>query len=479
MESPARFNRFDFLKSPVMFGNYNIDSITEFNFNYKFRKIPVTTMFIREMRNLFEARATMLAYRTSDTDFTRERYYTFPGLAVSILKDHGRPAQTRVAHIFDDCGFRKNKTCPTASAFIQARAKLDPAFYEMVASYAAKLYYSNFPKEGLVATWGGKYLWGVDCSTLIIPDTPETRSTFSAIKNAGSPTETVYGMVGFAYDLLNDFVVSYRLDKRIAEKDFLFNTHFQHMSGSVIAIYDRAYMDYEVIARHSLIDSDFVIRCKTASSFKMMDEFMQSKDVDRIVQLPASAGKGTLMRKLGLPMSVVVRFVKIILNSGEVEVLVTSLLDQAKYSVSDFAWLYGKRWGVETSFMRFKRQLDVECFSSKKVFNIKQDINAAIFLMVFEAILNKAQDIDMTFQSINSHRKLEYCVNKAGAFAMISDYLVGFFIEDKHYLGDRLDAYQQKIRLYKSPIRPSRKFPRDKKTSWQRLHFFEFERIRR
>nr|MDO8115724.1 IS4 family transposase [Candidatus Sigynarchaeota archaeon] len=441
--------RFDFLRTPLYIDNQNVDTIKEFTFNKKFSRTPATTLFVREMRNYLEATKTMMAFRMHDTDFTRERYYTFPRLVTSILKDHGRPTQTRVIRFFQDGGFGKQEKCATASAFNQARAKLDPAFFESWADLAVHYYYANFPKEELVATWRGHYLWGIDCSTVIMPDTTETRKTFSVINNSGAPSETIYGQISFSYDLLNDRPVSFCLDKRISEKDYLINTHFMHMSGSVIAIYDRLYADYEVIARHALTDADFVIRCKTTTSFKIVDKFMQSKENDWVVWLPASWGNKPRMKKLGLPSRVKVRFVKILLDSGEIEVIVTSLLDQNKYTISDLAWLYSKRWGVETSFMRFKRQLDVECFSSRKVQNIKQDIAAGIFLLVFEAILNRAQDIDMAFQDPYKPRKREYRVNKSGAYAMISDHLVCFFLGDKRRLLEFLDLYRYKITFYK------------------------------
>jgi hypothetical protein len=41
-----------------------------------------------------------------------------------------------------------------------------------------------------------------------------------------------------------------------------------------------------------------------------------------------------------------VRFVRVRLSTGEFEVLVTSLLDEAKYPAAGFLELYGLRWGV-------------------------------------------------------------------------------------------------------------------------------------
>jgi len=47
-----------------------------------------------------------------------------------------------------------------------------------------------------------------------------------------------------------------------------------------------------------------------------------------------------IIRKLGLSISLKVRFVRVKLSTGEYEVLVTSLYNEARYPTVDFAELY-------------------------------------------------------------------------------------------------------------------------------------------
>jgi IS4 transposase len=84
-----------------------------------------------------------------------------------------------------------------------------------------------------------------------------------------------------------------------------------------------------------------------------------------------------------------VRLVRVRLDSGEIEVLMTSLLDGKKYQVGDFKWLYGKRWGVETYLDRLKNQLEVERFSSKKLIGVEQDFYGVVFISTLESALSK------------------------------------------------------------------------------------------
>jgi len=54
------------------------------------------------------------------------------------------------------------------------------------------------------------------------------------------------------------------------------------------------------------------------------------------VQLWAPADQRAALRALGLPLQIVVRFVSLRLSTGELEVLVTTLLNETIYPTADF-----------------------------------------------------------------------------------------------------------------------------------------------
>jgi hypothetical protein len=178
------------------------------------------------------------------------------------------------------------------------------------------------------------------------------------------------------------------------------------------------------------------------------------------------------------PDHVQVRLVKVVLRTGEVEILMTSLLDQVKYKIADFKVLYSKRWGVETSFDRLKNQLEVECFSSGKVNNVKQDFHAAVLLQVLEAIMSKAQDWQVRANSIHRGLKHVYHINKSKAYAILSDHLVGLFLKDEDSMTKHVESYQKEITSCKSPIRPNRHKPRPILSPNQRLNHAYYEHKR-
>jgi len=92
-------------------------------------------------------------------------------------------------------------------------------------------------------------------------------------------------------------------------------------------------------------------------------------------------------RELGLPTQIKVRFVRLKLDTGETEILVTSLIDEDLYITSDFKELYNLRWGIETFYSIVKTRLSLENFTGKSAESVKQDFYATIYITGLESIL--------------------------------------------------------------------------------------------
>jgi len=75
------------------------------------------------------------------------------------------------------------------------------------------------------------------------------------------------------------------------------------------------------------------------------------------------------------------------LKTGELEVLITSLLDPELYPTQEFAELYWRRWGQETFYGRLKGRLDLENCSGLTVQAVEQDFAATILLSNVESVV--------------------------------------------------------------------------------------------
>ncbi|MEX2755081.1 MAG: IS4 family transposase [Candidatus Sigynarchaeota archaeon] len=439
----------------------------------------LTTRLVNHVRAFINDPATKDTFRGLPRDFTRDRCFTFPVTCFSILKEHSRSSQTRVLHLFQDGAFGARNTCPTASAFFQAREKVLPGIFQELTRQAVQFYYANFPQESLVTTWRGMRVWAVDCTRINLPDNDETRYFYSIQPNQHVDGETVCGLASFTYDVLNDLPTNACLEKVQAEKQLLFQHHFTHFTGDTIVLYDRGYADYAVIASHVARGIPCVIRMPIASTFKVVKAFMGDDRQDTIVTLTASKRTRRGVKAGIYPAKITVRLVKIMLPTSEKEVLMTNLLDCKKYKTADFKWLYGKRWGVETGFNRFKNHLEAECFSSGKVHNIKQDFHAMVFMQVLEAVMNKPHDRQIRADSMHHSLQHVYHVNKAGAYTILSDHLVGLFILDESTMLRHLERYMNSINLFKSPIRPNRHDKREELTDARRLRYHVYRKKRR
>jgi hypothetical protein len=70
---------------------------------------------------------------------------------------------------------------------------------------------------------------------------------------------------------------------------------------------------------------------------------------------------------LGLPEKIIESFVRVRLSTGEIEVLVTSLLDEKKYLALMFKELYKEQRGVEGFFCVIKERVKIENFTGKTI----------------------------------------------------------------------------------------------------------------
>ena len=87
---------------------------------------------------------------------------------------------------------------------------------------------------------------------------------------------------------------------------------------------------------------------------------MTSSCKERIVVLTPNTASAWQCREGHLPADPLrVRLIRVELESGEVEVLITSLLDTKDYPYRAFAKLYALRWGIEENYKREKQRLDV------------------------------------------------------------------------------------------------------------------------
>lgn len=413
-------------------------------------------------------------FRVKDTNFTRERKLPFWRVAVLILRGWKMSIPNKINKFFNALGLLDN--IPTASAFCQAREKMKPEFFKALNEKTVELFYENYEAEGLVKRWKGHLLWTVDCSRINIPDTTETREKYGVQVNQYG-VEVVQAQVSFLCDLLNEITINSGMGATTrSEKSFIFDEHTKYYRRDVLAIYDRLHADYSVIAFHAKKDTDFLIRCPLKSTFREVEEFVKSGLRDKVVTIKVTEGQRRFVEENDLPTEVTVRLVRVRLDSGETEVLMTSLLDGKKYKVGEFKWLYGKRWGVETYLDRLKNQLEVERFSSKKLIGIEQDFYGVVFISTLESVLSKEDEEEVVEESRRKHLKYEYKINKSVSYSALVDHVIDLLINLDKSSEEVVDELSKLFKAGRTPIRPGRKFERKNLTPSRKLRYHKYKK---
>jgi hypothetical protein len=253
---------------------------------------------------------------------------------------------------------------------------------------------------------------GVDGSKIILPNTSDIEKEFGSVRTDNGRIEGSYTSAMFecCYDVLNHLAIGVRLSKgdvyEVEEAKELLSV----AKDSDLLIYDRGYCSYEFFCTLEQQKKQYLIRCPR-NSFKVAKEFFSGKCVDAVRTLKAPRSKRAAFKALGLPLEIRVRFIAVILSTGETEVLITSVKDPTIVP-EDFKYLYGLRWGAETFFGTLKGRLSLENFTGLTAESVKQDFWSTILISNYETIVTS--DINEDF-----HKAKRQKVNKAVAFNII------------------------------------------------------------
>lgn len=324
-------------------------------------------------------------HRWAKQAFTRVRSLSFGVVLVMVLRNSVKSLQNVVNETMAWLG----AGTVSASAYSQARYKLKhTAFIELNEKAVVATMYG----EGNYRTFWGWRLLAVDGSKIVLPDTEEVCEAFGTIaysngKDAEPLGERPYGLASVLYDVLNRVALEATLGRADAYEVNLAIGHLEHTRPGDLLVMDRNYPAYRMLAEVVQRGRDFVVRC-SAASFAVARQMLKGEGpASRIVTLTPCAGQAAAIRELGLPAAIRVRFVRVRLDTGEWEVLVTSLLDETPYPTEGFRELYGLRWGVESFFGLLKTRLDLENFTGNGAEAVRQDFHATVYLSGLESIL--------------------------------------------------------------------------------------------
>jgi len=348
----------------------------------------------------------------------------------------------------------KGIVCFTKSAFVQCRKKIKPEAFKYLSDSLIEEFYTD--NDDSIKLWNEFRLLAVDGSRLSLPDTPELEKIYGRTKNQ-SETGVVQARISVLYDVLNKFAIDGSLSPLSTGESVLALNHLAFAKSKDLIIYDRGYPSFNLIYEHFEKGIDFLIRVKADFS-NITREFYKSGLYSDIVQI--KPGKNTKLsdKSYSKETSKAVRLVKVELPSGEEEILITSLLDSAKYPNSIFKDLYFLRWGVETFYDELKNKIKAEHFSGYSGHSILQDFYAALFVSNVQSLI--VGEINDELAEEFTENKYQYKVNNNLSYGFLKDRIITLFFSDKE-METIVSELKELFKKHTIPIRPNRKYERN------------------
>ena len=396
-----------------------------------------------EVRNLFTQHAS---------DFTRNRKLTLESVVGFILNMPKRSLVVELREFFSELG-RTNKPA-TKAAFSQQRTKLLPLFFQVWNHCLVDAFYTHYGDK--IKRWKGFRLLAVDGSTVRLMDAGDVGKEFGLQGN--QKVQIPMARVMQIHDVLNDIAVWGDLFPIVKSEKAILAERVEHLYKDSLTLFDRGYPSFGLM--YLFINQEeprnFVMRC-TVGFNNVVRQFVRSDAKSQTAEIAATARAILMLREKGFIITsqttIKVRMVKVILPTGETEVLLTNLYDESIYPTEEFGQLYFLRWGIETSFGMQKNQQQMEQFSGHRALCIRQDYYAGLFTLNLQTLIeNQCQTY---LQRINATRKYKYKINKNVSRASIKHNILRLFLlEDPETILLRMQMiFEQHI----EPKRPDRK----------------------
>ena len=373
---------------------------------------------------------------------------TFSSVALLILNMFKDSAEFNVATILPQLFI-----APACGAtFSIARYKIKLSFFLGLNDIISAHIKSCLPK-----TWKGYRLIAGDGTTVSLPPSPQVKKHFGIFDSTKSNKHTCLANACMLYDVLSGLV----LDTIIAPSSIGESTlitpmiNKAHFPGSIILL-DRGFGYFSTCKNLINNELNYCIRIK-ASQSTFAKKILAEPLTDFITDWVPGESERKTCKQGGLDvLPIRVRVTKIILDSGEMELLVSNPSIMDTIDEAAMKELYAMRWGVEEGFKKLKPKMKLEQFGCRRHEGVYQEFYAHIFVMNLVTIIgNEAEE---AIKTKTKTRKLVYKYNWQNAFRFVRNKFISIFSR-REFLSS-LECIINQIVNSLIAIKANRKFPR-------------------
>lgn len=404
----------------------------------------------------------ILKCKINERDFIRKRKANPQDLILYELNKKGLSSKMEIIN-FNNINNVKEISSP---GLFKQREKLNPDAFIYLMQLSLKEFYTEYKDK--VKTYKGYVLTGIDGSDFEIPNTKGAREKY----NGKQQNQCARVTVSTCYDLLNHYTLDTIVEKYDYSETKMAQKHYETINKEKllgnfksIRIMDRNYRNLGNIYHYIKNNDKFLIRIassvyeKENQSMKTNDEIIEIKyEYNRIRYYKDNDPE--FYEYFSKGNTIKVRCVKIKLETGEEEVLLTNL-DKSEFTTDEIKKLYNLRWQIEVNYRHLKSDLKIESITSSKEILIKQDIYSQVLVSnMLQAFIN---DND---ENINQEKyKNKMKTNTNMSVGIFKNTLIYILLEDnnkKRY--EMMDKFCLAIEKYIVPIKPGRKNKRNNNT---------------
>ena len=383
------------------------------------------------------------AHRREERDFSRMRKLSFAAIIFIMINYKTKSNDLSVYNFLEDI---MDEESVTRTAYEAARDKIKSSAFKELYDDSKSVSFSLENPE----TFHGYRVSAIDGTTVLLPKSKELLEKYGE----STPVEgKIYARISFCADVLNGVILDGEIEKfSIGERTLAMRHIQQNLPINPLLLYDRGYWDPKLVVAMIESKQKFVMRVAKNA----IKEVTDSKDMSGDFVLKHEGSGYTL------------RYYKFLLDSGEMEYLVTNL-DRSEVPDSELPELYHMRWGVETKYDELKNRLKFEDFSGKSVNAIEQEFYASLIVMNMTGFAIAAANIKVKEKKRGKRAKYEHKPNGNMAVGILKDRLIkAIIIEDSELQEKMIDKLVRDISKHTLPIKPDRKNPRNMENSRHR-----------
>lgn len=383
-----------------------------------------------------------------ETDFTRKNKQTFSSVILTILHLFNDSVETNLLVFLPNL----IKKTVKGAAFSIARYKLKIELFHELNNLAYSHILTIPPK-----LWHGFRLIAMDGSTVKLPNSKSNHSHFGTFIEKKDGKKSCLGNICMMYDVLSKYILDAEINPYNTGEVTMFHKMIKRTNlTKSIVIMDRGFGHFSAIKHIKSQNLDFCVRLKT-SGCTFAKQAMENPKNDFICDWNPSKREQETCNNYGYSIDKIsVRVSKIVLKSGEIELLVSSLLEIEKISLNDINELYAQRWGIEEAYKKLKPMMKLEQFSSKRWEGAYQEFYSYIFMYNITILI--ASESEVIIAKNTENRKYQYQYNFKTAFNLVINKFIDIF--QKQDFDTAISWIVESISTSITAIRPNRIFAR-------------------